>query len=106
MTLYIEEGIMRGRFRIASSLVALLAMPLSGFAANSADRQDCAGNADKPDVRIAACIRVIDDPTETATEQVAAYMNRGAAYLVNKDYQRTIDPTDKISREQLRSLGA
>ena len=74
--------------RIVLALGALLATPV--FAASPADRQDCAGNADKPDVRIAACTRVIDDANETAAARVSAHNSRGSAYQAKKDYERAL----------------
>src|SRR5262249_5138745 len=78
----------RGLCGIIVAVGALLASPI--FAAGAADRQECAGNADTPDVRIAACTRIIDDASETAAQRVAGYNNRGSAYLAKKDYERAL----------------
>ena len=66
----------------------LCAMP--ALTATASDRTDCAGIVDKPDVGIAACSRIIDDPGETAGARVEAYANRGRVHFNSKDFDRAI----------------
>jgi tetratricopeptide (TPR) repeat protein len=80
----------RGLYGILVALGVLFTVSFLAFAASPTDRQDCAGNVDKPDLRIAACTHVIDDASETTANHVAAYISRGAAYLNKKDYDPAI----------------
>ena len=85
MTAWVSR-VNRGLACVAS---LLLAMSASAIAADS-DRKDCIGNADKPDVKVAACTRVIEDSSETVANRVIAHNNRGIAYRGKKDYDRAL----------------
>jgi tetratricopeptide (TPR) repeat protein len=60
-----------------------------GSAASDSDRKDCQGNS-APDQKIAACTRVIDDSSESASSRANAYSGRGVAYFNKKDQERAM----------------
>src|SRR5712664_3689446 len=78
----------RGSGGLLLCVALLLAMP--ALAATPADRGECAGIADKPDVGFAACSRIIDDANVSVAERVKAFKNRGRGSFNGKDYDRAI----------------
>src|SRR5882672_1492628 len=67
----------------------VLAMSCPAFAASEADRKDCIANTN-PDQKIAVCMRVIEDSTESPANRTIAYNNRGIGYHTKKDYDRAM----------------
>jgi tetratricopeptide (TPR) repeat protein len=78
-----------------------LANPISiRPAAAAADAETC--DKDKGDEAIAACTRVIENPSTTPSNRVIAYYNRGYEYDEKEDYDRAIadyDEAIKIDRK-------
>ena len=78
----------RGSGGLLLCVALLLAMP--ALAATPADRGECAASADRPDIGLEACGRIIDDASVSVAERVKAFKNRGHGSFNSKNYERAI----------------
>jgi len=72
---------------IACAVIVSIALP--AFAASDNNRRDCQGKG-PPDQKIAACIRVIEDSSESAANRARAYNSRGVVYHGKNDLDRAL----------------